>query len=145
MLKIKVAASAADKEKAFEIRRKVFVEEQGVSENEEWDGLDEEVVHFIAEWRDKPVGAVRVRFLGQERRIAKIERLAILKRYRGRGFGENIMHHVVEYVCNDNAAETMLHAQSYLVAFYKKLGFELCSEKFIEAGISHVKMTMQLR
>ncbi len=131
------------------IRREVFVEEQRVDEDEEFDGLDPECVHFIAtvgveggESVGTTAGVARLRFLEDGR--AKAERFAVLRSHRGHGIGSEL----VEAVCRE--AEKRGHRRVVVAAqlraedFYRDLGFERYGEEFVEAGINHVMMLRSL-
>jgi len=127
--------SNRDLETAFSIRRTVFCVEQGVSETEEMDGLDEICRQFIVITGGFTVGTARIRILpGGE---TKIERVAILKFHRGSGIGRLLMTHIM-----GNAPSAMvLNAQTATEEFYAKLGFIAEGPVFQEAGIDHIHMT----
>jgi predicted GNAT family N-acyltransferase len=124
-----------DLARAFEIRRVVFCDEQGVSRMEEFDGLDETCRHFLARVEQVSVGTARIRPL--ETGETKIERVAVLKEYRGLGVGLALMRQIMEEI---GGAPMVLNAQFHTKAFYKGLGFTAVGEIFDEAGIDHVKM-----
>lgn len=127
---------------AFEVRRQVFIQEQGVSENVEYDGHDEEALHMIVKDGGKIVGTARVRFptTGQ----AKIERMAILKPFRRKGIGSGIISYLNAVLRNRQIEQVVLHAQYAVTAFYKSCGFEETGSPFWEAGIRHIQMQMRL-
>jgi predicted GNAT family N-acyltransferase len=135
--------SPAEIERAFAIRRRVFVEEQGVSEALEFDGRDGEAEHLLALLDDEPVGTLRLRLL-EGGRIAKIERVAVLVQARGRRIGEALMRAALARAIALEAHETRLHAQTAAVAFYTSLGFEAHGPEFEEDGIPHVAMRLDL-
>ncbi len=130
------AAGPADMAACFAIRREVFCVEQGVSEDLEIDGRDPECRHYLLRVDRRTVGAARVRPV--EPGVAKIERVAILEAYRGRGLGFALMRHVLRELGRDRA---VLHAQAHSESFYRALGFTTEGEPFEEAGIPHVRMT----
>jgi predicted GNAT family N-acyltransferase len=113
----------------------VFCDEQGVSRMEEFDGLDETCRHFLASVEQLRVGTARMRSL--ETGETKIERVAVLKEYRGLGIGRMLMRQIMDQI---GAAPMVLNAQFHTKAFYKGLGFTAVGEVFDEAGIDHVKM-----
>src|SRR5436190_446019 len=84
-----------DLTQAFSVRRAVFHEEQGISEDDDFDGQDTQADHFLAFDGEKPVGTARVRYVDGK---AKVERVAVLGSYRGRGIGESIMHNILEFI-----------------------------------------------
>ncbi len=123
-----------------EIRRKVFIEEQHVPKDLEWDGLDIKCRHVLAYDRtfEKSVGTGRLVTDGQ------IGRMAILKEYRRYGIGHKILEKLIELAISDGHAKVYLHAQLYVVEFYQQANFNVCGEVFMDAGIPHVKMTLKL-
>jgi predicted GNAT family N-acyltransferase len=128
---------------ALKVRRQVFVNEQGISEEEEYDGYDEKALHMVV--RDDGgsiVGTARVRFLASNQ--AKIERMAVLKPFRRQCIGSRIIAFLGEQLGNQQVEYLILHAQLSAVTFYKSCGFQEVGETFEEAGISHIKMEKQL-
>ena len=135
---IRKAFSDLDLKACLLIRKKVFVEEQNVSEADEIDGLDEKSDHYIMTTNHKPMGTLRVRYVGDK---AKVERVAILNEYRGKGMAKNLMMHIIDQLTHSSKVnEIHLSAQSYVIPFYQKLGFTVCSEEYMNAGILHKDM-----
>jgi len=129
-------------EGATAVRTTVFVEEQGVSDNEELDGNDADAVQFLARDGEFPVGTARLRFPGPS--VGKVERVAVRKPYRGAGVGSALMRTVEDTAQDHDISELTLHAQTHVEAFYQQLGYETVSDEFEEAGIPHVEMRKQL-
>jgi predicted GNAT family N-acyltransferase len=121
---------------ALEIRKKVFVEEQGVDPALEYDH-EEEARHFLLFLGEKPIAAARWRETGKG---IKLERFAVLPEFRNRGIGEIILRAVLEDVVT-REKPIYLHAQLKAVSFYERNGFEKVGEQFTEAGIEHYLMT----
>ena len=123
------------------IRQRVFVEEQACPPEEEWDEYDETSRHFLGSVEGRPVATARWRTaVYGERIVAKLERFAVLPAYRGRGFGRLLVQYLVRDAQRAGFGCYLLHAQAYLEAFYASLGFRSLEERFMEAGIPHVKM-----
>ncbi|MGO1658587.1 MAG: GNAT family N-acetyltransferase [Marinobacter sp.] len=122
----------------WSIRKKVFVEEQKVPPELEWDHTDEIADHFLAVLPDNtPVGAARLfSTLGE---TGHIGRMAILPEFRGRGIGEAMLRHLISASAGQYQ-ELKLSAQQHAVAFYQRAGFHVCSEPYYEAGILHLDM-----
>jgi predicted GNAT family N-acyltransferase len=119
---------------ALFIRRQVFVEEQHVSvERESMD--DTESIHYLATYNELPAGAARYR---KTTKGTKIERIAVLKNYRGKGIGEAILLKILDDVKSEEVI--YLHAQVNAIDFYKKNGFKETDNYFVDAGIDHVEM-----
>ena len=124
------------------IRTKVFQEEQGVSAELEFDGLDADAIHFLAYTNSKAVGTARIREI--DRHTAKIERVAVLVKARNKGVGRQLMSAALNTISQQKKTKVIVHAQAYIASLYQQLGFEIVGEKFSEAGIAHVKMVKQL-
>jgi len=122
---------------AFSIRLKVFVREQNVPREIELDEDDRCATHLLAFWSADPVGTARVVI---RKGRAKIGRMAVLKRFRGKAFGQKLLIHAVALAKRRKAKIIYLHAQLPVVGFYKKMGFRPVGKVFMEAGIPHRKM-----
>jgi predicted GNAT family N-acyltransferase len=127
---------------AFDVRRDVFIEEQGVSEADEWDGEDETAIHYVVYDGDYPIGTARLRTPGEN--LAKIERVAVREPSRGQGIGRTLIRVLEDEAADQDCREVLLHAQTDVEAFYQKLGYETVSDVFVEDGIEHVKMRKRL-
>ncbi len=141
-LSYKLVASDRELKGAFEVRRQVFVEEQGISEDIELDDYDREALHMVVKDGEKIIGTARVLFLAANQ--AKLERMAILKPFRRKGIGSRIIAFLNEELRNRQINQVFLHAQYPVVAFYKSCGFKESGSPFLEAGIRHIKMQGQL-
>lgn len=129
---------------AFAVRRAVFIDEQDVPEEIEIDGKDETATHFVVydTGKGEPVGTERLRFPGEA--VAKTERVAVLKRYRGEGLGRRLMCRAESEARERGCSQMKLNAQSRVEGFYLNLGYETVSDIFYEAGIPHVEMVKDL-
>jgi len=119
------------------VRGKVFVVEQGIDWEIEFDGLDPECVLFTAYDLDRPIGAARL--LNN-----KVGRVATLKSDRKKGVAQAIMKKLEEYARENNIKELKLHAQMYVMDFYKNIGYKEVGEVFYEADIAHIKMIKEI-
>ena len=137
-LSYKLVNSDEELNGAFEVRRRVFIEEQGVSEDMGLDGHDREALHMVVEEEGRIVGTARVMFLAEGK--AKIERMAIVKLFRRRGIGRNIISFLLEELRSRQVKQVILHAQYSVIDFYRSCGFEESGLPFWEAGIKHIKM-----
>lgn len=120
-----------------DLRYRVFVEEQHVDEAEEFDELDPTAYHYKLSLDGKVIAGGRITDLDG---AAKLGRVVVDKDYRGLGFGLIIMHHLVEAAKTLGYKELIVFAQTYAIDFYKKCGFVPFGDKFMEAGIEHIKM-----
>ena len=122
------------------IRRGVFVEEQGVAEALEWDGLDPACRHVMAQSASgEAIGTGRLLPDGH------IGRMAVLPAWRRRGVGSALLTELVAMARSRGDGQVVLHAQAYVIDFYRRAGFEAVGAQFMEAGIPHVLMQMRLR
>lgn len=127
---------------ASEIRRIVFIEEQAVPLEEEWDNRDESCLHFLIwqrklAWQDEQA-------LGTARLLpdGHVGRVAVLKEARGQGLGLRLMRAVIETARGLGHTHLELAAQSHALAFYAQLGFEAFGDEFLDAGIPHRNMQL---
>ena len=138
----KLVTGAEELKAAFEVRKQVFVEEQGIAEELELDGHDGEALHIVVQNGERTIGTTRVLFPAPGQ--AKIERMAVLKPYRHQGIGSGIISFLDEELKSRQVEQMVLHAQYPAVNFYKSCGFEESGPPFWEAGIKHIKMARQL-
>lgn len=131
-------ATWADDRAALEsVRRAVFIEEQRIPEDDEWDDVDPVARHVIAVTKcSVPIGTGRLEPTG------KIGRVAVLPQYRGAGIGRQIMVHLVNHATESGFARVYLHAQTAAAGFYARLGFRAEGPVFDECGIPHLRMTL---
>lgn len=112
--------------------------EQGVPLHLELDEYDAISTHFIVLDQDKTIAAARLREI--DSKVGKVERVCVLKEYRGKKLGVLIMQKVEEYAIKQGWKKLKLNAQSYAVPFYEKLGFKVTSPEFLDANIPHRAM-----
>lgn len=139
-LTLRRARDEADVAACLAIRHRVFVREQCVDENLERDGLDDNCIHYLALADETPVGTARVMPLDDR---YKIQRMAVLSTARGHGVGAALMAFILDDLGEQAAASGrhfFLSSQVHAMAFYEKLGFEACSDEFMDAGIAHRDM-----
>jgi predicted GNAT family N-acyltransferase len=122
------------------VRYDVFVVEQRVPEALEWDGLDPDCMHAIAEAADgQAVGVARLLPDGH------IGRVAVRGEWRGMGVGAGLMVRLIEVARERGDAKAMLNAQVHALPFYARFGFVPVGAPFDEAGIAHQAMELSLR
>jgi predicted GNAT family N-acyltransferase len=138
-VRVKRISSKKDLEKAFAIRIRVFVREQGVPQEIEMDRDDKRALHFLAIESRKAVGTARV---VMRHGNAKIGRMAVLKNYRGRGIGTQLLKRAIVTAKEQGAQKLYLHAQVPVIGFYEAMGFHYVGRIFSEAGIPHRKMIL---
>ncbi|RYD72542.1 MAG: GNAT family N-acetyltransferase [Sphingobacteriales bacterium] len=138
MIQITKITTPEELEKAFEIRKQVFVIEQDVDPEEEYDEFENTSTHYLAYYNNEAVGTARWRYTSPQ--TIKLERFAILKDYRDKKVGREILRHILGIVKMLQPKKIYLHAQIQVVDFYKKAGFIAVGEQFSEANILHYKM-----
>ena len=128
------------REPAMLVRRDVFIQEQGVPEEMEWDYLDRIATHVVVIDGDRAVATGR---LIQEQHF-KIGRMAVLATHRLQGLGSRMLKALIEAAKQRGANQIQLHAQVSAIPFYAKHDFEPTGPIFDEVGIDHVLMTLEL-
>jgi len=129
-------------EDVFQIRREVFIEEQGITEEDEFEGSEEKFIHFCLYDNNDITGYIRVYV---ENRELHIGRVAVVLTYRGRGLGYSLMNVAEEFGLQNNCYSCLLNSQIQAKGFYKRLGYSEVGEVFLEAGIDHIKMVKHLK
>ena len=143
MIHLSITNWVQAKNQVAPIRLQVFVEEQGVPEDMEWDEFDQGAWHAIAKFNDQFVGTGRLILPAIDQNpIAKIGRMAVLKSHRSQGIGQQILRALILKGKEKGAQEFILHAQTHAIPFYAKAGFEPHGPIFDEAGIPHVEMRL---
>ena len=135
----KATSWSEDKSALGSIRKKVFIEEQKVPEELEWDEYDEQCIHIlVTDDQNKPIATGRIKPDGH------IGRMAVLKEYRNTGIGTAILKELIKSAQDKQLTKVYLHAQTTAISFYQKQGFKTCSEEFMDANIPHKTMEKQL-
>lgn len=142
MFEVKLVKTEEDRNRAFSIRKDVFVKEQGVPLSLELDEHDETAIHFIVNDGDQTIAAARLREI--EPKVGKVERVCVLSDYRGKRLGALIMNTVEQHASALDFKNLKLNAQSYAVPFYEKLNYTVTSPEFMDAGIPHRAMEKTL-
>ena len=136
---IKTTRWNEDKTALSEIRRKVFIEEQNVPEELEWDDFDQDCIHvLVTNENNKPVACGRLKADGH------IGRMAVLKEHRKTGIGTLILNELLNHAEILPIKKVYLHAQTTAIKFYEKQGFKVNSEEFMDANIPHKSMEKSL-
>jgi len=140
-LEVRRARDAAERDAAIELRRQVFVEEQGVPVEEELDGRDGEALHLVATDGREIVATCRLCFSG---RTVQFSRLAVAPSARRRGIARALLAAADDEGRVAGARRVVLHAQVYARALYEDAGYVPRGPHFWEAGIEHVAMEKRL-
>ena len=131
-----------DLKQAFKLREVVFIDEQKVSLEAEFDGLDDQCDHLVASVGPRAVGTLRIRLISDH--LAKIERVAVLRSERGRQVGAKLMKAALQHLDDLGIRTVKIHAQTHAQEFYGRLGFVAGGDIFDEDGIPHIAMNKSL-
>lgn len=137
--RVEPATWLADMADLRSVRTEVFVVEQNVPEDEEWDEHDARSHHVIArDAEDRPIGT------GRLTPMHTIGRMAILHEWRGKGVGAAILRVLLERARELHYPAVELHSQVHAVAFYERAGFVAYGDEYDECGIAHRNMRLEL-
>ncbi|PIC76181.1 GNAT family N-acetyltransferase [Sporosarcina sp. P19] len=134
----------ADLQKSFDIRKAVFVQEQQVPEEDEFDEFDvlnELCEHILVEHEGLAIASGRLRVVNG---VGKLERICVLASHRGLGVGKVIVEGLEDVAKEKEIASLKLHGQTHAEEFYRKLGYKNTSDIFMEDGIPHIVMEKKL-
>jgi predicted GNAT family N-acyltransferase len=149
---VRVAEEPADREACFAVRKEVFVAEQGVPQDIEYDAHDADAVHVLAIREDGvPLGTGRLLHgeeaaarTGGDPGVGSLGRLAVTKEARGLGIGVALVRAIEEAARARGLVAVDLHAQTHALGFYERLGYEAYGPEFPDAGIPHRSMRRAL-
>ena len=136
---MRLADWASDERSLRDIRQRVFMVEQGVSADLEWDGIDQDCRHALAQDGERrPIGCARLLPDGH------IGRVAVLAEWRGRGVGDALLERMIALARELGHVRVMLNAQTHALAFYARHGFVAFGPEYDDAGIPHRAMERSL-
>lgn len=138
MIEISIVSFSNQQQDILAIRHRVFTVEQQVDPNIDFDGLDGLALQVLASSDGIAVGTGRMLTDGH------IGRIAVLKEYRGKGIGSDIIQALVNQAREAGMAKVFLGSQVRAVPFYEKLGFSAAGDNYIEANILHTPMEMTI-
>ena len=126
-----------------QLRDIVFIQEQNVPLADEWDGKDDDAIHFLIRMDDGALaGCARLLIESHHgKSVFHVGRVAILSAYREQGLGRELMRFIMDF-CKQLSPENSvyLHAQTSRKRFYEHLGFVATGDVFMDAGIPHIEM-----
>lgn len=125
------------------VRTDVFVHEQGIKAEDEWDAADASAIHAVLTNRyGVPLGTARL--LQPEPHVAQVGRMAVTRLMRGTGFGRQLIEALLDTARQRGDQEVRLHAQRSAEGFYQRQGFVAHGEPFDEVGIAHIEMRKKI-
>ena len=122
------------------IREKVFIQEQKVTPELEWDGMDEKAIHFLVFKDEKAIGCARAIVIKSRMQLG---RMAVLKEYRGQGAGSTLIEKAIVTAKLKQLSGIHISAQCNAINFYVKFGFEVMGDTYLDAEILHRDMTLE--
>jgi predicted GNAT family N-acyltransferase len=137
VIEVRVASNSSELDEALELRRRVFVGQQGVTLEADRDGLDPLALHIVAVDEGRVVGTCRLVF---DDALARLGRMAVEEGLRGRGLGAAILAEAEAQARAAGATRIRLHAQLAARSLYERGGFETQGVEFMEEGIPHLTM-----
>jgi predicted GNAT family N-acyltransferase len=137
VIEVRVASNSSELDEALELRRRVFVGQQGVTLEADRDGLDPLALHIVAVDEGRVVGTCRLVF---DDALARLGRMAVEEGLRGRGLGAAILAEAEAQARAGGATRIRLHAQLAARSLYERGGFETQGVEFMEEGIPHLTM-----
>lgn len=126
----------------LKVRKEVFIKGQNVPEEREIDGLDPECVHLLLKYNSETCGTLRLREIDKD--TMKIERVAVLEKFRGKKLGNSLMQKAIQYLISEGFKKAKLSSQVDVIPFYEKFGFITTGEEYEDAGIMHKDMILNL-
>lgn len=135
---VRIADWSQDLAALRRVRTQVFIEEQKVPEDLEWDAIDAECVHALALRGEEPIGTGRLTPDGH------IGRMAVVREWRGHGVGSRLLEALMEAARRRGDRVLRLNAQTHAIPFYTRYGFATEGEEFLEAAIPHRSMVRDL-
>lgn len=121
-----------------QVRTVVFIDEQLVTPEFEWDDIDSTAIHLLAMHNNQAIGCLRI-IEGK-----KIGRMAILKPWRGKGVGNRLLKEAIRICRLKGSKQIVLSAQTHAIHFYQQAGFEITSSEYTDVHIPHVDMRLKL-
>ncbi|RRB06944.1 GNAT family N-acetyltransferase [Larkinella rosea] len=142
MITVTQIVRPAEMQHVFAIREEVFVKEQHVRKEDEYDEFETTSHHFLALYDGTPCGTARWRTTSNG---VKLERFAVLAAYRGKGVGQRLVQAVLDDIFSQQPEpieSVYLNAQLTAMPLYAKFGFKAVGPMFEECGIQHYKMVL---
>lgn len=127
--------------KAQAIRFQVFTVEQQISNELDFDGLDEQAAHLLAVEQGQPIATARLCINTDGSSV--MARVAVIEEYRGRGVASVVVKTLMEYAETQGVSSIEIHAHNYLRRFYEGFGFEFIQEVEIVSGHQLIEMRYQ--
>ena len=139
-LKVEIAKWIDDHTQLKNIREQVFIQEQKVTPELEWDGMDEKAIHFLVFKDEEAIGCARAIVIKSQMQLG---RMAVLKEYRGQGVGSTLIENAIVTAKLKQLSGIHISAQCNAINFYVKFGFEVTGDTYLDAEILHRDMTLE--
>ena len=139
-LKVEIVKWIDDHTQLKNIREQVFIQEQKVTPELEWDGMDEKAMHFLVFKDNEAIGCARALVI---KNYMQLGRMAVLKKYRGIGVGSALLEKAIVTAKLNQLSSIHISAQCNAIDFYMKFGFKVMSDIYLDAEILHRDMTLE--
>ena len=120
------------------IREQVFIQEQQIAAEDEWDAEDAVSLHFVVYDQDQSIATAR---LLQNNSVGRV---AVLKSHRGLGIGKLLMQQIIQQAKHEQREFLKLSSQVHAIQFYAALGFKVEGEQYLDCAIPHIDMRLVL-
>ena len=137
---IKICTTKDEMIDSYQIRKTVFIEEQAVSYEEEFDLQDKDYIVYLLYEGQVPISTARYKLINSD---AKVGRVCTLKAFRGKHYGIQLMERIISDAFNQGAKRIVLDSQLTAQSFYERLGFVAYGDIFLDANIEHTKMELK--
>ncbi len=142
---VRIANWHTERELIRSVRETVFICEQRVPVELEWDDLDVSCIHFIGAGPAKrPIATARLLPPGAHNAHGTVGRMAVLKEWRGKGVGGALLRRIIEEAMKREIQQLALSAQTHAVGFYARFGFRAAGNTYMDAGLPHIGMILPL-
>ncbi len=126
-----------DYKDCFEVREKVFIKEQNISKEEEYDGIDNKCEHIVGYVNNEPVATGRIVIKDGNYYLGRI---AVVKEHRGNGYATSLIKEMITHLKQKNISEVYLSSQFYVKELYEKIGFKSFGDVYLDCNIEHISM-----
>ncbi len=138
---IKWLTNTDDITDALKIRKEVFIKEQNVPHEIEFDGSDSYALSVVVYDEEKPVATGRIILRDENYTLGRI---CVLSEYRNKKYGSVVVNELIKKCKDIGASSIHIHAQTQVIPFYEKLGFTCYGDEYKEAGIKHISMVLEI-
>ncbi len=126
----------------FKIREEVFIKEQNISREDEYDGIDNKCSHIVGYIKNEPVATGRIIVKNNKHYLGRI---AVIKKYRGKGYATELIKEMIIYLKRKKVSKVYLSSQLYVKELYEKIGFVTFGDIYLDCNIKHINMVYKIK